>query len=30
MGNGIDVFLLSLFPGEYPIFADWLDHRLNV
>jgi sulfur carrier protein ThiS len=21
---------LSLFPREYPIFADWLDHRLNV
>jgi hypothetical protein len=21
---------LSLFPREYPIFADWRDHRLNV
>ena len=21
---------LSLFPREYPIFADWMDHRLNV
>lgn len=21
---------LALFPREYPIFADWLDHRLNV
>jgi hypothetical protein len=21
---------LSLFPREYPIFADWLDHRLNI
>jgi hypothetical protein len=21
---------LSLFPREYPIFANWLDHRLNI